>query len=57
MTMTTHVTYLPFYFQAVKGFTPSKSGVCLLPYVVSNTLSTFVSAIIITVTDVYVPFM
>ncbi|CAI6331493.1 unnamed protein product [Periconia digitata] len=39
--------YLPFYFQAAKGVSASRSGIYILPFVVTNSLVTFVTAALI----------
>ncbi|KAF2475209.1 MFS multidrug transporter-like protein [Lindgomyces ingoldianus] len=54
---TTIVYYLPFYFQSVKGFSPHKSGIYILPFVVTNSLFAFAGGVAISKTGVYVPFM
>jgi hypothetical protein len=54
---TTIVYYLPFYFQSVKGFTPHKSGIYILPFVVTNSAFAFASGVIISKTGIYVPVM
>lgn len=58
MAIDTHIYYLPFYFQAVKGTSAETSGIRILPYL----LSTFITAlatgsIISTLVGYYVPFM
>ncbi|RDW92655.1 hypothetical protein BP5796_02049 [Coleophoma crateriformis] len=40
---TSHVYYLPFYFQGVKGASAAGSGVDLLPYLLSQTLAAVVA--------------
>ena len=40
-----HIYYLPFYFQAVKGTTAEQSGIRCIAYLISNTIgSIFVSS-------------
>ncbi|KAL2430531.1 MFS-type efflux pump MFS1 [Exophiala dermatitidis] len=52
----THIYYLPFYFQAVKGTTAEGSGIRTIPYLVSVTLSSVVVGGTITALGPYVPF-
>ncbi|PVI03675.1 putative major facilitator superfamily transporter [Periconia macrospinosa] len=49
--------YLPYYFQATKGANARQSGVYILPFVITNTFVTFVTAGSITRCGFYVPFM
>ncbi|KAL6243104.1 hypothetical protein RBB50_010204 [Rhinocladiella similis] len=56
MGLYTHVYYLPFYFQAVKGTSAEGSGIRTIPYLVSITLSSIVVGGSITVLGPYVPF-
>ena len=56
MGLYTHVYYLPFYFQAVKGTTAEGSGIRTIPYLVSITLSSVVVGGSITTFGPYVPF-
>ncbi|KZP14861.1 MFS general substrate transporter [Athelia psychrophila] len=57
MAMYTHIFYLPFYFQAVKGTTAEGSGIHIIPYLFSVTLSSIAVGASITVFGPYVPFM
>ncbi|KAI9819987.1 MAG: hypothetical protein M1827_006557 [Pycnora praestabilis] len=57
MGLYTHVYYLPFYFQAVKGTTAEGSGIRTIPYLVSITLASIVIGGSITVIGIYTPFM
>ena len=57
MTIDTHIYYLPFYFQAVKGTNAAGSGIRVLPYFISVTLTTVISGSCITALGFYVPFM
>lgn len=57
MGLFTHIYYLPFYFQAVKGTTAEQSGIRSIPYLVSNTVSALVVGGIITKIGYYVPFL
>ncbi|ETN36532.1 uncharacterized protein HMPREF1541_08810 [Cyphellophora europaea CBS 101466] len=56
MGLYTHIYYLPFYFQAVKGTTAEGSGIRTIPYLVSNTLFSIVIGATITFVGWYVPF-
>ncbi|KAI9844054.1 MAG: hypothetical protein M1838_002345 [Thelocarpon superellum] len=53
----THIFYLPFYFQAVKGTTAEGSGIRSIPYLTSITLSSIAIGGSITALGWYVPFM
>ena len=57
MALYTHIYYLPFYFQAVKGTTAEGSGIRTIPYLVSITLSSIVIGGAITVFGSYASFM
>lgn len=52
-----HIFYLPFYFQAIKGTTAEESGIRTIAYLVSITLSSIVIGGSITVVGWYAPFM
>jgi hypothetical protein len=56
MGLYTHIFYLPFYFQAVKGTTAEGSGIRTIPYLVSITLSSIAVGGSITVLGWYTPF-
>ena len=56
MALYTHIYYLPFYFQAVKGTTAEGSGIRTIPYLVSITLSSIVVGGAVTMLGPYVPF-
>jgi hypothetical protein len=56
MALYTHIFYLPFYFQAVKGTTAEGSGIRTIPYLVSITLSSIVVGGSITALGWYTPF-
>lgn len=56
MGLYTHIYYLPFYFQAVKGTTAEGSGIRTIPYLVSITLSSVVVGGSITAIGWYTPF-
>lgn len=57
MGLYTHIFYLPFYFQAVKGTTAEGSGIRSIPYLVSVTLASIVIGGSITAFGWYTPFM
>ena len=57
MGLYTHIFYLPFYFQAVKGTTAEGSGIRTIPYLVSITLASIVIGGSITTFGWYTPFM
>ncbi|KAL5480187.1 hypothetical protein ACEPAI_1457 [Sanghuangporus weigelae] len=57
MAFFTHIFFLPFYFQAVKGTTAEKSGICSIPYLVSVSLASVISAGAIIKVGYYSPFM
>ena len=57
MALYSHIFYLPFYFQAVKGTTAEGSGIRTIPYLVSITLSSIVVGGLITTFGFYSPFM
>lgn len=57
MAIDTHIYYLPFYFQAVKGTTAEGSGVRILPYLISVFTTAVVAGTLITTFGYYVPFM
>ncbi len=56
MGLYTHIYYLPFYFQAVKGTTAEQSGIRTIPYLVSLTISSVIVGGCITTIGPYVPF-
>ncbi|KAF9894165.1 hypothetical protein FE257_009138 [Aspergillus nanangensis] len=49
--------YLPFYFQAARGTDAQTSGLSILPYGVTTSISTLITGALITLTGFYVPFM
>ncbi|KAL6711052.1 hypothetical protein ACN47E_006927 [Coniothyrium glycines] len=57
MALYTHIFYLPFYFQAIKGTTAEESGIRTIAYLVSITCSSIVIGASITVVGWYAPFM
>ena len=56
MGLYTHIFYLPFYFQAVKGTTAEGSGIRTIPYLVSITISSVIVGGSITALGWYTPF-
>lgn len=56
MALYTHIYYLPFYFQAVKGTSAEGSGIRTISYLVSMTIASIVVGGLITTFGVYVPF-
>ena len=57
LTSYSHIYFLPFYFQAVKGTTAEGSGIRTIPYLVSITLASIVIGGSITTLGWYTPFM
>ena len=57
MAIDTHIYYLPFYFQAVKGTSAEGSGTRILPYLVSVFTTAIVAGSLITAFGYYVPLM
>ncbi|MCJ1308057.1 hypothetical protein MMC25_001707 [Agyrium rufum] len=57
MALYTHVYFLPFYFQAVKGTTAEGSGIRTIPYLVSNTIASVIAGGTITKIGWFTPFM
>lgn len=55
MGLYTHIYYLPFYFQAIKGTSAEGSGIRTIPYLVSITLSSIVTGGIVTTFGFYAP--
>jgi hypothetical protein len=49
--------YLPLYLQSVKGSSPTKSGIQILPLMLSTVLSSILAGILITVVGYYTPFL
>lgn len=56
MALYTHLYYLPFYFQAVKGTSAEGSGIRTISYLVSMTITSIAVGGLITAFGVYVPF-
>ena len=53
----TKLTLVPIYFQAVKGSSPSESGLQLLPLMLSVVIMGFIAGIIVTLWGYYTPFI
>ncbi|WAO93394.1 MFS domain-containing protein [Fusarium falciforme] len=53
----THIYYLPFYFQAVRGTSAEGSGIRTIPYLASNIIASIIIAGGTTVVGVLKPFM
>lgn len=52
-----HIFYLPFYFQAVKGTSAEGSGIRSIPLLISITIASIISGGLVTVLGWYTPFM
>lgn len=48
--------YIPIWFQAIKGASAIKSGIMLLPTVISTTIATIASGILVSKIGYYTPF-
>jgi hypothetical protein len=57
MAVYSHIFYLPFYFQAVKGTTAVESGIRSIPYLASIIVSSIAVGAGITAIGIYKPFM
>lgn len=57
MCLFTHIYFLPFWFQAVRGATAEQSGIRTIPYLVSNTLFALAVGGIVTLVGYYTPFI
>jgi hypothetical protein len=51
------VFYLPLYFQSIKGASATKSGIDILPLMLSTVISSMVGGALITVVGYYTPFI
>ncbi|KIM37698.1 hypothetical protein M413DRAFT_448229 [Hebeloma cylindrosporum] len=51
------IFYLPLYFQSIKGVSATKSGIEILPLILSNVVASIVAGGLITVTGYYTPFI
>jgi hypothetical protein len=57
LTPHSHIFYLPFYFQAIKGTTAEQSGIRTIAYLISSTLGSLFAGSLITLLGTYAPFM
>jgi MFS family permease len=57
LTPHSHIFYLPFYFQAIKGTTAEESGIRTIAYLISSTLGSLAVGSLITLLGTYAPFM
>lgn len=57
MALYTHIFYLPFYFQAVKGSTAEQSGTQVIPYLIAVTVGGISTGAFITTVGLYCPPM
>ncbi|OIW34673.1 MFS general substrate transporter [Coniochaeta ligniaria NRRL 30616] len=55
--MTSQTYILPFFFQAVQGTTARISGLDILPYGITITITTIITGSIITLTGYHIPWM
>lgn len=51
------IFYLPLYFQSIKGVSATKSGIQILPLILSNVIASIVTGGLITVIGYYTPFI
>ena len=51
------IFYLPLYFQSIKGVSATKSGIDILPLILSDVISSIVTGGLITVIGCYTPFI
>lgn len=51
------IFYLPLYFQSIKGVSATKSGIDILPLILSNVVASIVTGGLITVIGYYTPFI
>ncbi|QIX01703.1 hypothetical protein AMS68_007220 [Peltaster fructicola] len=55
MAMYTHIFYLPFYFQAVKGVSAEQSGINVIPFLIALTIAGICVGAFITLVGYYCP--
>ncbi|TVY86336.1 Efflux pump, partial [Lachnellula willkommii] len=55
--LTVHTFYLPFYFQSAKGTSAASSGLRMLPYIVTFSVTQMAIGSAVTMLGVYLPFM
>ena len=51
------IFYLPLYFQSINGVSATKSGIDVLPLILSNVIASIVTGALITVVGYYTPFI
>ena len=51
------VFYLPIYFQSIKGVSATKSGIDVIPLILSNVVASIIAGGLITVIGYYTPFL
>jgi len=51
------IFYLPLYFQSVNGVSATKSGIDVLPLILSNVIASIITGALITVIGYYTPFI
>jgi hypothetical protein len=51
------IFYVPLYFQTIKGISATKSGIDILPLILSNVVASIVAGGLITVVGYYTPFL
>jgi len=51
------IFYLPIYFQTIKGVSATKSGIDVIPLILSNVVASIVAGGLITVVGYYTPFL
>ena len=49
--------YLPLYLQSVKGSSPTKSGIQILPFMLSTVLTSILGGILVTIVGYYTPIL
>ncbi|KAJ9602487.1 hypothetical protein H2200_013030 [Cladophialophora chaetospira] len=49
--------YLPLYLQSVKGSSPTKSGIQILPFMLSTVLTSIIGGILVTIIGYYTPLL
>ena len=51
------IFYLPLYFQSINGVSATKSGIDVIPLILSNVIASIVTGALITVVGYYTPFI
>jgi len=57
MSSSTLIYYLPFYFQNARGASAERSGMSMMPYLVSVVLSSLAVGVLFMATNISLPFM